>query len=136
MLNDIEGEFVGGFAGELTKGGYNCVELGTTVSPFGGGHYMEKNVPITVCNVLGGYRGNDEKYSNIYYNEGDRMAVQFGKKHYEKLLKNILIFLRDLMDYHLMFVVFSHLIITIMVLTLENIIRYQKKCRLIPLHLL
>lgn len=87
VLNDIEGEFVGGFAGELTKGGYNCVELGTTVSPFGGGHYMEKNVPITVCNVLGGYRGNDEKYSNIYYNEGDKMAVQFGKKHYEKLLK-------------------------------------------------
>lgn len=84
---EVEGQYIGGLVGEMAKGAYNCVELGTDVGVFSGKYFLKSDSPITIGNVSGAYRGNNKNYSNTYYNDSTTLTVQIDKRNYEILQK-------------------------------------------------
>ena len=90
-LLEGEGQYIGGLVGKMTKGAYNCVELGVSVTLFSGNNYLENDEPIKFGNVLGAYDGNEKNYSNMYYNSSDLIYTSFitteQEAHYKKLKK-------------------------------------------------
>lgn len=86
-FSDVDGQFVGGLVGEITRGAYNCVELDMLVAGFNEKYYLKNDVPITICSVFGSFDGNESQYSNIYYNGDDEIEIQIGKEEYINLTK-------------------------------------------------
>lgn len=71
MLDEGEGDYIGGLAGDITTGAYNCVDTGVANM----GYDIEWNTddisPMTLCNVFGKYQGDEINYTNVFYNEKD-----------------------------------------------------------------